>query len=128
MLFQMKWTQRSLFVVVAGGFAVVAPLPAGADDIYMRSGQALQDLKLSNITPKLVKDGDLHYSASGRDSHRPIDEISRLELTGETTFNTAEKAFAEAKQLSAKNQGAAAKAKYAEAVGGYLTTSGSTNK
>ena len=47
-----------------------------------------------------------------------------LELTGETAFNAAERAFAEASAA----EGERARAKYAEAVSGYQTTLGSTNK
>src|SRR6185503_15607097 len=47
-----------------------------------------------------------------------------LELNGEAAFNAAEQAFAEA----ANSEGEAARAKYAQAVTGYQTTLGSTNK
>jgi tetratricopeptide (TPR) repeat protein len=95
-----------------------------ADDIYLRSGKTAE-LKLSNITVRMVKDGELHYTANSRDSHRPIVDISRLELTGETAFNAAEKAFSDA---NVAKDAAAAKPKYAEAVSGYTNTMNSTNK
>jgi tetratricopeptide (TPR) repeat protein len=60
-----------------------------------------------------------------RENHRPIADVSRLELSGESQFNAAEKAFAEAR--AAKDE-TAAKSKYSDAVSGYTATLGSTNK
>jgi TolA-binding protein len=54
-----------------------------------------------------------------------VAEIIRLESTGETQFNAAERAFAEA--AAAKDE-ATAKQKYGEAVTGYTATLSSTNK
>lgn len=113
--------------VVAASVAAVIGLTAAsasADDIYLRSGKTAE-LKLSNITVRMVKDGELHYTANSRDSHRPIGDISRLELTGETAFNAAEKAFSDA---AVAKDADSAKKKYSEAVSGYTTTMGSTNK
>ena len=97
---------------------------ARADDIDVRSGQS--EMTTKNITVRSVKDGEVYYTTgSSRETHKPIGEVLRLELTGETQFNAAEKAFAEAR--AAKDE-AAAKQKYADAVTGYTSTLGSTNK
>jgi tetratricopeptide (TPR) repeat protein len=106
-------------VALAGGGA------ARADDLYMRSGSQGAELQLKNVTIKGVKDGELYYNVNGRESHRPVADVSRLEVAGDAAFNAAEKAFAEARV--AKDE-AVAKAKFAEAVGGYTQTMGSTNK
>ncbi|MDB5319785.1 MAG: hypothetical protein JWN40_1416 [Phycisphaerales bacterium] len=96
-----------------------------ADDVYVRSGKEAAELPLKNITVRSVKDGELYFTINTRETHRPVGEISRLELTGETQFNAAEKAFSDGRV--AKDE-AVAKAKYAEAVTGYTATIGSTNK
>src|SRR5258706_8451302 len=106
-------------VLMAGGAAALA------DDVYLRSGKEAAELPLKNITPRSVKEGEFYYLINTSERHRPVAEISRLELTGEAQFNAAEKAFSEARV--AKDE-AVAKAKYAEAVTGYTTTIGSTNK
>ena len=109
------------FALLAGGVA----LPAGADDLYLRSGKEAAELQLKNVTPRSVKDGELYYStSSNREAHRPIGEV-RLELSGEGQFNAAERAFAEAR--GAKDE-ATAKQKYGEAVTGYAATLSSTSK
>src|SRR5204862_4962629 len=95
------------------------------DDVYTRGERATADLKLSNVTIRTVKDGELHYSINGRDTHRPLNEISRLELTGETVINAAEKAYSDARALKDE---AAAKAKYGEALSGYMQTQASTSR
>ncbi|HEY7115054.1 MAG TPA: hypothetical protein VH475_00620, partial [Tepidisphaeraceae bacterium] len=96
-----------------------------ADDVYYRSGREGAELAVKNITVRSVKDGELFFTINTRETHRPIAEISRLELTGETQFNAAEKSFSDAR--NAKDE-AAAKSKYAEAVTGYTATLGSSNK
>jgi tetratricopeptide (TPR) repeat protein len=100
-------------------------LASHADDLYVRSGAQAAELKLSNITVRQVKDGELYYTINTREAHRNIADISRLEINGEQKFNDAEKAFAEAR--AAKDE-AVAKSKYADAVTGYTSTLGSTNK
>ena len=104
---------------------VVAASTAFADDIYLRSGKEAKELGLKNVTFRSVKNGDLYYAVNTIESHRPIGEISRLELTGDSQFNAADKAFSEA--VVTKDE-AAAKAKFSEAVTGYNSTLGSTNK
>lgn len=115
-----KW-----MVYLLGGVLCAGTVAARADDVYVRSGKEAAELALKNITVRQVKDGELYFMINTRETHRPVGEISRLELTGETQFNAAEKAFSEARV--AKDE-AAAKAKYAEAVTGYTATIGATNK
>lgn len=107
--------------------AIVATITASvrADDIDVRSGQS--EMTTKNITVRSVKDGEVYYTTAGagRETHKPIGEVLRLELTGETQFNAAEKAFAEAR--STKDE-AAARQKFGDAVSGYSSTLGSTTK
>jgi hypothetical protein len=103
---------------------VVAPVTR-ADDLYVRSGAQGAELKLSNLTIRQVKDGELYYMINTREAHRTVADISRLEVNGEQKFNDAEKAFADAR--NAKDE-ATAKSKYGDAVTGYTATIGSTNK
>jgi tetratricopeptide (TPR) repeat protein len=98
---------------------------AAADDIYVRGEKATADLPFKNVTIRTVKDGELHYSINGRDTHRPITDISHIDLTGETVINAAETAYAAARGLKDE---AAAKAKYGEALSGYLQTQASTSR
>jgi TolA-binding protein len=115
---------RSVRAALACAVLAGVGLPARADDIYL--GKEGAELPLKNVTLRNVKDGELYYSTSTRgEAHRPVSEIGRLELTGETQFNAAERAFSEAR--SAKDE-ATAKQKYGEAVTGYTTTLSSTNK
>ena len=111
-------------IVSALGCALLAGA-AAADDLYIRSGSAGAELALKGATIKYVKDGELHYTVNGRDSHRKIEDISRIDVPGDTQFNAAEKAFADAR---AAKDDAAAKAKYSEAVTGYTQTMGSASK
>src|SRR3954469_5651900 len=98
---------------------------ARADDIDVRSGKA--EMATKNITVRSVKDGEVYYTTGGggRETHKPIGEVIRLNLTGEAQVNSAEKAFAEAQGMK---DDAAAKQKYADAVTGYTSTLGSTTK
>jgi TolA-binding protein len=112
---------RLLFALVC----TVAASAALADDVYLRSGKEAKELGLKNVTFRSVKNGDLYYTINTIESHRPIGEISRLELTGDTQFNAADKAFSDA--VVTKDE-AAAKAKYSDAVTGYTATLNSTNK
>lgn len=107
-------------VVVGAALGVVR-----ADDIEVKSGQS--EMTTKDITVRSVKDGEIYYTpkSSNREAHKPIGEVIRLELTGEAQFNAAEKAFAEARD---NKDEAAAKQKYADAVTGYASTLGSTNK
>jgi TolA-binding protein len=114
---------RNLILFTLG--CVVAASTAFADDVYVRSGKEAAELGLKNVTVRQVKDGELYFTINTRESHRPIAEISRLDLNGETQFNAAEKAFSEA---SVSKDEAAAKAKYSDAVTGYTATLNSTNK
>src|SRR5689334_17081684 len=116
---RMNLTLKSLLCALL--FAVTAR----ADDVYVRSGKEAAELGLKNVTIRTVKDGELYFTINTRESHRPLGEISRIELTGETQLNAAEKAFSDA--TSAKDP-AVAKAKYSDAVTGYNATLGSTNK
>jgi TolA-binding protein len=111
-----------MFVVAAVPLALLAPVWALADDVYVKSGTS--ELARKNVTVKGVENGKLVFSINQRDSSQEIDKITRLELTGESAFNAAERAFAEASAA----EGERARAKYAEAVTGYQTTLGSTNK
>ena len=111
--------------LIASILLFAAPAAALADDLYVRSGPQAAELALKNISVRSVKDGELIYTINTRENHRPLAEISRLELNGESAFNAAEKAFSEARVLKDE---AAAKAKYSDAVSGYTTTLGSTNK
>jgi TolA-binding protein len=120
----MESTAIRRLIVSTLGLAMTAGA-ALADDVYVRSGKEAAELPLKNITVRSVKDGELYFTINTRETHRPVSEISRLELTGETQFNAAEKAFSEARV--AKDE-AGAKAKYAEAVTGYTATIGATNK
>jgi hypothetical protein len=119
------WMMYLLRGVLCAVVMSAAGTVARADDVYVRSGKDVAELPFKNITVRQVKDGELYFMINTRETHRPIGEISRLELNGETQFNAAEKAFSEA-QVS-KDE-AAKKAKYAEAVTGYTATIGSTNK
>lgn len=112
---------RILFALVCA----VAASTALADDVYLRSGKEAKELGLKNVTFRSVKNGDLYYTINTIESHRPIGEISRLELSGDTQFNAADKAFSDA--VVTKDE-AAAKAKYSDAVTGYTATLNSTNK
>lgn len=115
--------KRKWLVCLLGG--MLCATVARADDVYVRSGKEAAELALKNITVRQVKDGELYFMINTRETHRPIGEISRLELTGETQFNAAEKAFSEAQVAK---DATVAKGKYAEAVTGYTATLGSTNK
>lgn len=110
-------------MVGALAIGLVGPL-AQADNVYLKSGPQAAELELKNVTFSRVKDGDIYYTVGTRESHRPIGE-TRLDLTGETQFNAAEKAFSEA---AAMKDEAAAKSKYSDAVSGYTATLGATNK
>jgi hypothetical protein len=120
-----EWMVCLLRGVLCATVAAGTWTAARADDVYVRSGKEAAELALKNITVRQVKDGELYFMINTRETHRPVGEISRLELTGETQFNTAEKAFSEARVTKDE---AAAKAKYAEAVTGYTATIGATNK
>ena len=111
-------------VVTAALGIALCPAAVLADDVYVKSGAKGAELPLKNITIKQVKDGKLYFNINQRESNRDIEDVSRLELTGESAFNSAERAFSEAGNL----EGERARAKYAEAVTGYQTTLGSTNK
>jgi TolA-binding protein len=112
-------------VACAALVGAAAGVAVRADDIEVRSGQS--EMVTKNITVRSVKDGEVYYTTAGgaRETHRPVGEVIRLDLTGEAQFNAAEKAFAEARGLKDE---AAAKQKFADAVGGYTSTLGSTNK
>src|SRR4051812_24286059 len=116
---------RNLALAGLGCALALGANRAAADDVYTRGEKATADLKLANVTIRTVKDGELHYSINGRDTHRPLTEISRLDLTGETVINAAEKAYSDARGLKDE---AAAKAKYGEALSGYTQTLTSTNR
>jgi tetratricopeptide (TPR) repeat protein len=124
-LTKVKGPTRSGVVSAVLGCALAIGSVARADDVYVRSGAQGAELQLKNVTIKSVKDGELYFMINTRESHRPVAEISRLDLTGEAGFNAADKAFSDAR--AAKDE-ATAKAKFAEAVTGYTTTMGSTNK
>jgi tetratricopeptide (TPR) repeat protein len=105
--------------------ALLLTVTARADDVYVRSGKEAAELPFKNVTIIRVKDGELYFAINIRETHRPIGEISRIEIAGETQFNAAEKAFSEA---HVARDEAAAKPKFSEAVSGYQATIGSTNK
>jgi TolA-binding protein len=116
--------RSSARAVLACAMLAGVGLSGRADDLYL--GKEGAELPLKNVTLRNVKDGELYYSTGTRgEAHRPVNEIGRLELTGETQFNAAERAFSEAR--AAKDE-AAAKQKYGEAVNGYTATLSSTNK
>jgi len=121
--------KRATALLAAAAAALfLAATDARADDIYVRSGTQAAEMAYKTITIRTFKDGSLYYSTAGaanRENSRPLAEISRLEVTGDAQFNAAEKAFSEARV--AKDE-VVAKAKYAEAVGGYTATIASTNK
>lgn len=121
----MRTTGFTKLIVSTLGCLTICAGAARADDVYVRSGKEAAELPFKNVTISKVKDGELYFALSTRESHRPIAEISRLELTGETQFNAAEKAFADARV--AKDE-AVAKTKFGESIGGYVATLGSTNK
>jgi tetratricopeptide (TPR) repeat protein len=113
-------------LIVSAALACAIVTSACADDIYYKSGPQAAELQIKNITVKTVKDGELYFIvAGGAERHRPIADIGRLDLTGETAFNAADKAFSDAR--AAKDE-AAARAKFSDAVSGYTQTLGSTNK
>jgi tetratricopeptide (TPR) repeat protein len=97
---------------------------ARADNVYLKSGPQAAELELKNVTFTRVKDGEIYYQVGTREAHRAVGE-TRLDLTGETKFNAAEKAFFSA--LANKDE-AAAKTQFADAAGAYSETAGSTNK
>lgn len=101
-----KWT-------VAIGVILTANI-AFADDIYVKSGTT--ELPLKNVTINRVKDGEVYFQISGRESHRTITDINRMVIVGEDAFSKAEQAFADAVKATDEK---VAKAKYAEAVTGY---------
>src|SRR5688500_9900760 len=119
----MRW-RLSRSVVTAALTVGLCPVLVLADDVYVKSGAKGAELPLKNITIKQVKDGKLYFNINQRESNRDIEDVSRLELTGEAAFNAAARAFSEAGNL----EGERSRAKYAEAVTGYQTTLGSTNK
>lgn len=114
---------RNLILFMLGCMVTVST--TFADDVYLRSGKEAKELGLKNVTIRSVKNGDLYYQVNTIEAHRPIGEISRLVLSGDTQFNAADKAFSEA--VVTKDE-AVAKAKYSDAVTGYNATLGSTNK
>src|SRR5690349_4550617 len=86
-------------ILVAALAAALLPSRAlRADDVYYKSGAQAAELQIKNVTVKTVKDGELYFTiAGGAERHRPIDEIGRVDLAGETQFNAAEKAFSDAR-------------------------------
>lgn len=114
------FTNRLLATLAMG----LAAAGARADDVYTHTGANPNELKLQNVTFTRVKDGEIYYQSGNRENHRIIGE-TRLELTGDTQFNTAENSFREA---TLSKDPSAARAKYADAVTGYLNTINSTNK
>ena len=119
----MKWNAISKFAMAAIACAWAGGSARG-DDIFLKSGPQANELPLKNVTITRIKDGELYYMVGNAERHRPIGEI-RVELTGDTQLNAAEKAFAEARIVKDE---AAAKGKFSEAVNGYSTTLASTNK
>jgi tetratricopeptide (TPR) repeat protein len=105
------------------GCALAAGVARG-DDVFVKSGPKAEELPFKNVTITRMKDGELYFTLNNRETHRPIGE-TRLELTGETQFNAAEKAFAEGRY---GKDDAVAKSKFSDAVNGYSTTLSSTNK
>jgi len=68
-------------------------LPSIADTIEIRRETSKQTI--SNVKVKGVKGENLQFqSESGNDSERPLANVYRLEINGETAFNDAEKAYA----------------------------------
>jgi TolA-binding protein len=116
---------RTRTLIATALLLLLAPAAALADDVYVRSGKEAAELPLKNVTIRNVKDGELYFMINNRESHRPLTEISRLDLTGESQFNAAEKSFADAR--NAKDE-TAARPRFSDAVSGYTSTLGSTNK
>ncbi len=68
-------------------------LPSVADSIEIRRETSKQII--NNVKVKGVKGENLVFvSESGNDAERPLANVYKLEITGETAFNDAEKAYA----------------------------------
>jgi tetratricopeptide (TPR) repeat protein len=113
----MTLTTRHLAAAVIAA-CVAAPV-ALADTVVVKSGGAKEGLTYKNATVTNVKDGEIYFTASsGTQTHKRVADIISLEITNETSFNTAERAFKDAVDAEAKGE-ATAKAKYGEAAAGY---------
>jgi tetratricopeptide (TPR) repeat protein len=75
---------------------LVAPLPASADTVWLRSGTAANALERPNVKVEKIEDGLLFFrsSQSDRVTERPLEEVVRIMADGEALLNAAEEAFA----------------------------------
>lgn len=102
---------RRLLASAAAVVALFAALPAAADTVWIRSGQATNALERPNVKVEKIESGVLYFRSgtSDRVTERPLDEVVRIAADGETLFTQAEEAFAAGKwdQAAAAYQRAA---------------------
>ena len=90
----MMRTHRNLLTAaVSAGLLAVLASPLIADTIEIRRETSKQTI--SDVTIKGVKGDNLVFvSSGGNDAERPLANIYRIEIKGETALNDAEKAYA----------------------------------
>ncbi|HYE19848.1 MAG TPA: hypothetical protein VEA69_15470 [Tepidisphaeraceae bacterium] len=111
-------TRRLAAALFAAVAACVAPA-ALADVVVVKSGAKGASLTYKNATVTNVKDNEIYFTAeSGAQTHKRVADIISLEITNETSFNTAERAFKEATDAETKGD-ANAKRLFGEAATGY---------
>ena len=91
-------TFRLARVAGAGALLLVA-LPASADTVWLRSGQATNALERPNVKVEKVEGGIVHFRSiqSDRVTERPMEEVVRIAADGEPALTQAEDAFAAGK-------------------------------
>ncbi|HSI36972.1 MAG: tol-pal system YbgF family protein [Phycisphaerae bacterium] len=114
----MTLTTRRLAAALFAAAACVAPATL-ADVVVVKSGARGASLTYKNATVTNVKDNEIYFTAeSGAQTHKRVADIISLEITNETSFNTAERAFKEATDAETKGD-ATAKRLFGEAATGY---------
>ncbi len=90
----MMRTHRNLLTVaVSAGLLAILASPLIADTIEIRRENSRQTI--SDINIKGVRGENLVFvSSGGNDAERPLANVYRIEIKGETAFNDAEKAYA----------------------------------
>jgi len=86
-----RFTRIAFAAAVSAGLMAAAPLVA--DTIEIRRETSKQTI--TDVTVKGVKGENLVFlSSGGNDAERPLANVYRLEIKGETALNDAEKAYA----------------------------------
>lgn len=89
----MRTHRKMISAAVSTGLLAVLALPLMADTIEIRRESSRQTI--SDVTIKGVKGDNLVFvSSGGNNAERPLANVYRLEIKGETALNDAEKAYA----------------------------------